>query len=452
MFPIVTTPESQEQFRHAIQLDAVVDHLTDDEINDICHDLGHTWRDRQLPPGVTVRSCVHRALNADHSIAAMLADLAAIDDPNTPVPTDSAWCQARSRIPLTVLRELIIRRARDCKRRFAKPYQWNGRPVFIADGSSVSMPDEPASVEAFGYAPTKHGPSRFPVARITFIELAGLESIWDYRLDDYRTSEDEQFEEMWPSLPNGCIMLLDKKFSSFYVLAKLRQRSIGVITPLHQRRNPYKLIRQGRKLGPNEWLVRLDLAPQSRRKYNDPTLPQRLAVRLIRVRFHRGGRRHTLWVVTTLMDTAMYPSRQVAAGYRWRWGIEPRIGSLKTTLAMNVLRSKKPGSVRKEVASIILGHNLVWMLIHEAAESSGVEAGDISFACAVKVAVAFSQALGLVSASQRPALREKMMKMIASQVNHHPFDRVEPRMVKRDRRRYPYLKEPRAVARARCLT
>jgi hypothetical protein len=452
MFPIVTTPKSQEQFRHAIQLDAIADHLTDGEINEIASNLGHTWRDRQLPPGVTVRSCVHRALNADHSIAAMLADLAAIDDPDAPVPTDSAWCQARSRMPLMVLQELIIRRARECQRRFGQPYQWHGRPVFIADGSTVSMPDEPELVEAFGYAPTRHGPSRFPVGRITFIELAGLEAIWDYRLDDYRTSEDEQFEEMWPSLPYGCIILADKKFGSFYTLAKLRQRRIGVITLLHQRRNPYKLIRKGRQLGPNEWLVHLDLAPQSRRKYNDPTLPQLLSVRLIRVRFHRGGRRHTLWVVTTLMDTALYPSRQVAAGYRWRWDIEPRIGSLKTTLEMNVLRSKKPGSVRREVASIVLGHNLVWMLIHEAAESNGVPAGDISFACAVKIAVAFSQALPLAAASQRPALREKMLKMIASQVNHHPFDRAEPRKVKRDRRRYPYLKEPRAVARAKCLT
>jgi hypothetical protein len=46
MLPIVKTPRSQQQFRHAIQLDAIAEHLTDDEINDICRNLGHTWRDR----------------------------------------------------------------------------------------------------------------------------------------------------------------------------------------------------------------------------------------------------------------------------------------------------------------------------------------------------------------------------------------------------------------------
>jgi len=452
MHSIVPTPESHQQFCRSLPLAALAELLPESEINGICDELGHTWRKRVLTPVVTVRSCVQRALNGDHSIAAMLADLGALGGPDAPVPTDSAWCQARSRMPLAVFRELIARKAAGCRRRFGRPYRWHNRPVLIVDGSTVSMPDEPALVEAFGYAPTRHGPSRFPVARITFIELAGLEVIWDYRLDDYRTSEDEQFEEMWPSLPSGCICLADRKFSSFYTLAKLRQRRIGVITLLHQRRDPQKLIARGQPLGRNEWIVPLELAPPWRRHYDDPTLPQVLQVRLIRVRFRRGSRWHTLWVVTTLMDRAKYPRRKVVAGYRWRWDIEGRIGSLKTTLEMGVLRSKKPETARREVASIVLGHNLVWTLIHEAAERSGTAPGDISFAGAVKVAVAFSRTLPLAPASQRAALRDKMLTLIARQVNHHPFDRVEPRKVKRDRCRYPYLTEPRDVARAKCLT
>jgi len=39
----------------------------------------------------------------------MLADLAALGGPDAKVLTDSAWCQARSRLPLTVFRELIAR-------------------------------------------------------------------------------------------------------------------------------------------------------------------------------------------------------------------------------------------------------------------------------------------------------------------------------------------------------
>jgi len=49
-------------------------------------------------------------------------------------------------------------------------------------------------------------------------------------------------------------------------------------------------------------------------------------------------------------------------------------------------------------------------------------------------------------------VREKMLRMIPSRQNHHAFNRVVPRMVNRDRRRYPYLNQPGAVAREKCLT
>lgn len=442
---------SHQKFRRSLQLATLEPHLSDDEIEDICRDLGHAWRNRKLPPGVTIRSMVYRHLNPDRSIAAVLADLASLADLQADAPTDAAWCQARSRVPEAALTELIHRRARCCRRRFGDKHRWGGRSVFIVDGSTVSMPDEPALLETFGYANTRHGLSRFPVARITFIELAGVESIWDYRLGPYRQAENAQFHDMWHTLPGGCICLCDRLFCTFYNLAKLRNRRIGVLTRLHQRRDPWQLIRQGRSLGRNQWIVPFRLAPSLRRKYDDPTLPQVLWVRLIRVTFRRGRKKHTIWLVTTLMDPQKYPRKVAVKFYRRRWGIEPRIGSIKTTLQADVLRSKSPGAIRREVAATILGHNLVWLLMHEAAEAANVSAADISFAGAVKTILAFSQALRWAT-DDRPETHRQMLRHIARQTNHHPFDRVEPRLVKRDPRRYGFLKIPRRQARLQCLS
>ncbi len=452
MYRIVHSAESHQRIRRSLQLAALDKLLPDREVEALCRDLGHDWRTRKLPPGPTVRSMVFRGLHPDHSIAGMLADLAGLLGPDVPAPTDAAWCQARSRLPEGVLTRLIYRRAVQCRRRFGRMHRWQDRWIFRIDGSTVSMPDEPSLVEAFGYANTRHGPSRFPVARITFIELAGLNCVWDYRLDDYHCGEESQFHDMWHVLPAGCICLLDRKFCSFYNLAKLRQRRIGVITPLHQRRDPHRLIALGRPLGEDEWLVPLDLAPQLRRRYADPDLPERLWVRLIRVGFLTGRRPHTLWLVTTLMNPRKYPRAQVAELYRDRWGVETRIGALKTTLEMNVLRSKSPEAVRREVASIILGHNLVWMLMHEAAQATDTPAQDISFAGAVKTVLAFSFALGRCTGEARRRLHGRMLLHIARQTNHHPFDRVEPRLIKREIARYAYLREPRWKARQRCLS
>ena len=50
MSSIDTTAESQQEFRRGIQLQAVDEHLADDEIHDICRDLGHRWENRGQSP------------------------------------------------------------------------------------------------------------------------------------------------------------------------------------------------------------------------------------------------------------------------------------------------------------------------------------------------------------------------------------------------------------------
>ena len=449
---IVNRQESHQDFSHSVPLAALDELLCGHEIETICRQLGHTWRNRQLPPLVTVRSMVYRGLSPDRSISATVAKLVAGGAADGEQLTNSAWCQARSRLPLGLWTQLLSQSAQRLHRRVGSRFLWFGHPVFLVDGSTVSMPDELPLVETFGYANTRHGNSRFPVGRITFITLAGSEAVWDYRLDDYRTDERTQFHTMWDSLPPGCISLMDRKLGSFYILAKSRQRGADAVVPLHQRRDPNKLIQQGHRLGPDQWRVPLDLAEELRKKYNDPSLPQQLGVRLIRVRKRGDGKRGSLWLVTTLMDPVCYPARQVAALYRRRWGIEPRIGSLKTTLEMAVLRSKTAENIRSEVAATIVAHNLVWTLIHQAAEKTDTRADRISFAGTVKTVLAFSAVLRFAEPQRRREIYTQMLKHMARQTNDHPPDRVEPRQVKRDRRRFPFLNVPRDQARQESLS
>ena len=129
MYSIVTTPVPSRPFCKSLQLAALENLLPDAEIEAVCREIGHAWRNRQLPPGSTVRSMVYRGLHPDHSIAAVLADLAALLGPDVPAPTDAAWCQARSRLPEAVLVELIFRRAVECRRRFGRACHWHDRWV-----------------------------------------------------------------------------------------------------------------------------------------------------------------------------------------------------------------------------------------------------------------------------------------------------------------------------------
>lgn len=446
MYSIDKSTEDQQTFSQRIPFAALAGVLTDGEIETICRQLGHVWRERRLPPALTVRSMVYRSLHRNQSIQTLLADMAAANIQQK-APTDAAWCQARSKLPTALWPELIHHSVQRLVDSVGPQFLSWGRPVFLVDGSTVSMPDEPELVEAFGYANTKHGLSRFPVARVTFLVRAGVRAVCDYKMGPYRTGEDAQFHLMWPAIPKGAICLFDKKFCSFYNLAKLRQRRISVICPLHQKRDPDQLIKAGKRIGPNQWRVRLDLAPQLRKRYQDDSLPRYIHVRLIRATFRRNGQRKHLWLVTTLLDPQRYARSRIIKLYRQRWEIETRIGSLKTTLQMNVLQSKKVENVSSEVAATVLAHNLVWTLIHQAAQHTQLRADRISFLGVVRTVLAFSLQLQTSTPTERLKIHTAMLHHIASQTNAYRPDRIEPRLIKRQTRKFGFLKLPRDKAR-----
>jgi hypothetical protein len=202
--------QNHQSTSSSISLAALEPYLSNTEIETLCRQLGQSFRHRLLPPGTLVRSIVYRSLNPDKSIRATLDDLLT-EDQSLPLSlSDAAWCRARDRLPLelwTFLRRRSVQRVEDL---VGLRYHLQGRPIYIVDGSTVSMPDEPELVEAFGYADTQHGLSRFPVARITFLTERGTEMVVDYRIGPYRTDENNQFHAMWNRLPTGAIYLADR--------------------------------------------------------------------------------------------------------------------------------------------------------------------------------------------------------------------------------------------------
>ena len=452
MHRIDKSANSHLGFSQGIQVAALQELLSDDEIELVCRHLGHRWRDRIFPPAVTVRSMVHRALNPDKSIRAVLTDLAVADDRLKHTPADASWCEARARLPEELWPELLQHSINRLKDLTSGRFLYKGRQVFLIDGSTLSMPDTPELVEHFGYSGSKHGLSRFPLGRITFVVLAGPNCVWDYRFADYRTSEDTQLHQMWDRIPKGAICIFDRNFSSFYNLNKLLQRGIDSISRLHHHRDPIKLISNGTRIGNNEWKVSLNLTPHRRKKYNDPSLPQHLCVRLIRQEFLRKGKSKQIWLVTTLLDACCHSKQEIEDLYGSRWEIETRIGELKITLKMNVLRSKGARAVRYDVAATILAYNLLRIVIHQAAKQEQVPVDRISFASAIKMVLAYSLPLRMARPKQRRKIYAQMLSDIARRRNPVRPGRVEPRRVKRNGKKYPWLNIPRTLARERCLS
>jgi hypothetical protein len=145
------------------------DILTEDNIREVLNEQGVKYRDRVFSPFTTIWGFLSQVLNEDHScrdavsriIAHRAANGNAVCSPNT-----ASYCNARSRIPTSVLSTLARRTAEELQTSVADEWKWNDRSVFIVDGSSVSMPDTPENQQMYPQPPTQAPGLGFPLARI----------------------------------------------------------------------------------------------------------------------------------------------------------------------------------------------------------------------------------------------------------------------------------------------
>ena len=120
------------------------DALTERSILDALDEHGVQYRDRLFSPATTIWGFLSQVLSEDHScrdaVSRVIAHRAASGlEPCS--PNTASYCNARARIPTAVLRSLARRTAQQLQAGLPEGWKWNGRSVFIADGSYVSMPD-----------------------------------------------------------------------------------------------------------------------------------------------------------------------------------------------------------------------------------------------------------------------------------------------------------------------
>jgi Transposase DDE domain len=102
------------------------------------------------------------------------------------------------------------------------------------------------------------------------------------------------------------------------------------------------------------------------------------------------GRRATVdryRLVTTMLDPAQAPARDLAALYTERWEVETALAELKTTQRgpKQILRSKTPTGVEQEVWAHLLVHYALRAVIHHAALAEDLDPDRLSFIRTLRV-------------------------------------------------------------------
>lgn len=131
--------------------------LKREHVLSVLEDEGHKYRQRVFCPLVTLWAWLSQSLSQDKSLNEAVSRIL-VHRVATGLPacsaSSSSYADARSRFPLPVMKRLTKEIGRDVHNRAVDSWHWRGREVFLADGTTLSMPDTPENQLEFPQAKT----------------------------------------------------------------------------------------------------------------------------------------------------------------------------------------------------------------------------------------------------------------------------------------------------------
>jgi hypothetical protein len=426
------------------------DVLTETSIRDVLEEHGVKYRDRVYSPVTTIWGFLSQVLSEDHScrdaVSRIIAHRAAsghtICSPNT-----TSYCNARSRIVTDVLSALAMRTAEELQNSIADQWKWNGRSVFIVDGSSVSMPDTPENQRMYPQVPQQAKGLGFPLARITVLLSLATGACHDLAIASYQgkgTGEKNLFRRMYDTLKPGDVVVADALFDDYFIICELFKRKIDIVARVQHERVDTQIAESSPEGDIVIWHRPNKPRGMTGAKYR--SYPKTFVMRLVPVDARdKNNRVKRFKVLTTILNVSI-DGRQIGDLFERRWQGEVDIRSIKCTMQMEILRCKKPEMVHKEIWTHLLAYNLLRTVMAVAANENDTEPRKISFKGAKQALTAFAPKIEAARPEDRASLIDAMLTTIAyHRVGNRP-GRWEPRARKRRPKHAARLTQPRHIA------
>lgn len=358
---------------------------------------------------------------------------------------DGAYCRAKARLPLSEFSKALRAAAQAADKLAPSLTLLQGRPLKLVDGSTLTAPDTPKNRKA--YPPVQAPEPNFPMMRVVVLFSLLSGAILSLVSGDLRTAELPMLYPMLSQFASNDILLGDRGFGNFVLLALLSHLKLGIDFIGRSARHVDGR-RRLQRLGKDDWLVVWEKGPNPSPWLPQPiwrALPKEITVRIVRGRCHvKGFRVRRVTLVTTLLDAERYPAREILQAYLRRWRLEMCLDDLKTTLEMEMLRSRSPEMLQKEVYTHLIAHNLIRCTMAQAAAEHAVPLARISFKGTVDALRQFTQAMSQArTKKKRSELWAKLLKTLAADLVPDRPERREPRAVKRVKNKYPRLSRPR---------
>ena len=265
----------------------------------------------------------------------------------------AGYSKARKRLPLELTVSLFeSSKITDTKNDYS---HWHNLKVLEADGTYLQLQDTPEIRKEYPIKNSNEG--GYPQALLETITERGTGQVANYRLSSRAVSELVLMHEILDDITRGHILLMDDLYNCYEILSKCIMKKIHFVVPAKRKRN-YKVIRS---YGKGDDIIEVS-RPNNRSKWakgNEPLLPK---ITLRKIDFvSPDGKEYTLF--TSVLDKNIDKS-DIQMLYLSRWDIEVSIREIKTIMDINILRSKTPEMLKKELNVSLTAYNLIRKMIY----------------------------------------------------------------------------------------
>ena len=235
--------------------------------------------------------------------------------------------------------------------------RWQGLRVVAADASTLRLHLKDVSRrfvrEAFAFG----------------LYLPGLEMMLSCQLYDPAIGERQMLLEHLDKLAPDDLLVLDRGYPARWLIALLKQRGIPFCMRADQ--TGFGAVRDFVRSGAAEQVVTLG-QPNAADCTRYGCRQEALYVRLVRV-ITPNGRVYAL--ITSLLDSNVYPAHAFAALYHSRWRIEEAFKRLKHRLALENTSGLSWLAAEQDFGAKILADNLHSLTVSEAGNQVGIKEG-----------------------------------------------------------------------------
>ncbi|AVZ31725.1 IS4 family transposase [Nodularia spumigena] len=437
----------KQKFTHSLGL-PIHQLLPSEVIQEELAQLNIKYRQRLFDPICTLWAFLSQVLDVDKSchnaVSRVIAYLvgSGVELPSTDT---SAYCQARQRLPEELIQKLFGKVAVGLESQVNETHLWCGRKVKVIDGSTVSMPDTPDNQNEYPQPSSQKIGCGFPLAKIGALFSIATGAAVALAIDVFNTHDIQLARRLYEFLSPGDVLLGDRAFCAYADIFQIKSLGGDAVFRKHQGRQTQ--MRRGKIVGSCDKIVtwsKPKKCPQGLSQEEFNSLPNTLIVREIYFYiFIPGFRTEQVSLITTLLDTKAYSTLDITSLYEKRWDVEVDLKHLKTTLGMDILRSKTPAMVRKEIWAFLLAYNLLRTLMWSAGNSYGVSPLRLSLQGTRQHFDNFIPQFIAATNSDRHQIYSTLLKVIVHKEVPLRQARSEPRVRKRRPKSYPLMQELR---------